>query len=91
LFGPTGLVAAKKSTLIAMAKPACSARTTTRRILLVFASVVLRTGYKFRSKNAALAARPMATTVKLRTMVIISKVELMMKIYGKRKGRKKGE
>lgn len=44
LFGPTGLVVAKKSTLIAMAKPVCRARTTMSRILDVFDSVVESTG-----------------------------------------------
>lgn len=62
-LGPTGLVAAKKSTLIAMAKPACSASTTTSRILLVLFSVVERTGYKFLSKKAAEKASPTATKV----------------------------
>lgn len=60
-FGPTGLVAAKKSTLIAIAKPACSTSTTMRRILLVFASVVLRTGYKFLRRKVAEKASPRAT------------------------------
>lgn len=62
-FGPTGLVAAKKSTLIAIAKPACRARTTTSRIFDVFASVVERTGYKFLSRKVAEKARPSATKV----------------------------
>jgi hypothetical protein len=63
LFGPTGLVAAKKSTLIAIAKPACSARTTTSRILLVLFSVVESTGYKFLRRKVAENARPRATKV----------------------------
>lgn len=71
-FGPTGLVAAKKSTLIAMAKPACKTNTTISRILLVFASVELRTGYKFLSRKNTLAAKPSATNTKLRTTHLLS-------------------
>jgi hypothetical protein len=58
---PIGLVAAKKRTLIAIANPACSARTTISRILLVFFSVESKTGYKLRSRKKAENARPSAT------------------------------
>ena len=63
LLGPTGLVAAKKSTLIAIAKPAWRARTTISRIFDVFASVVERTGYRFLNRKVAEKARPRATKV----------------------------
>jgi hypothetical protein len=58
---PIGLVAAKNKTLIAIAKAAWSASTTTRRILLVLASVVLSTGYKFLSRKNAENVKPRAT------------------------------
>jgi hypothetical protein len=67
LFGPTGLVAAKKSTLMAMAKPACRAKTRTSRILDVLFSVVLSTGYRFLSRKKEEKARPRATKTRLRT------------------------
>ena len=63
MLGPTGLVAAKNSTLIAIAKPACSARTTMSRTLDVLASVVDSTGYRFLNKKVAEKARPRATKV----------------------------
>ena len=63
LLGPTGLVAAKNSTLIAMAKPACNANTTISRTLDVLASVVDNTGYRLLNRKVAEKARPRATKV----------------------------
>lgn len=63
-----GLVAAKKNTLIAIAKPACRARTTISRIFDVLASVELKTGYKLRRRKKTEAAKPRATKMKLRTV-----------------------
>lgn len=52
---------AKNKTLIAIAKPACNTTTNMSKILLVFASVALSTGYKLRRRKNTVHANPTPT------------------------------
>ena len=58
--GNAGNTYAKNVILIAIANPACSTATAITRILLIFASVTLTTGHKFRTKNTTLTTNPIA-------------------------------
>lgn len=50
---------------MAIARPACSTTTRINRILLVFASVALKTGYKLRSRKKTVQPKPIPTSVQL--------------------------
>jgi hypothetical protein len=63
-----GLPWAKNSTLIAIANPAWRTTTNISKILLVFLSVALKTGYKFRNKKATLRPNPTPTKSQLRSV-----------------------
>ena len=66
---PTGLPYVKKSTLIAIASPACRQTTIINNILLICLSVALRTGYRFLSRNATLIPNPAATNTRFRIVI----------------------
>lgn len=65
----TGLPCAKKRILMAIDSPKCSASTRTNRTLLVCLSVALKTGYKFRRRNATDRPKPTATKTQFRMLI----------------------
>lgn len=56
---------AKNSTLMATANAAWRTTTKTKRILLAFASVAFKTGYKFRRRKNTVQAKPTPTSAQL--------------------------
>lgn len=56
---------AKNKNLTVSASPKCSATTTISSTLLVWRSVALSTGYKFRTRNVVLMPKPTATNAQL--------------------------